>query len=179
MIIFDTETTGLIGNQSLPLAQQPEIIELAMLSLTDDTMEENGRISFFIKPRILPLPPKITDITGITGDMLTDAKSFAAMLPTIQDFLLGEPMIIAHNCAFDIGMLTLELRRLERLTKFPWPPKQICTVEENMDIKGRRMKMTELWEHAFGTPLAQTHRAMDDVVALAEICRWMRGTGKL
>ena len=31
------------------------------------------------------------------------------------------------------------------------------------------MKMTELYQHALNKPLPQTHRALDDVMALVEI----------
>lgn len=179
MIVFDTETTGLIGHASLPIEQQPEIIEFCAIKLDDRTLEEVKRLDFLIKPRILPLPPKITEITGLTADDLKDQPSFARRLPLIQDFFLGEGLCVAHNCAYDIGMMTLELKRLDRLTKFPWPTQQACTVEMNMDILGRRMKLGDLYEHCTGVKLVGAHRAINDVIGLCEIVRWMRKREKI
>jgi DNA polymerase-3 subunit alpha (Gram-positive type) len=179
MIIFDTETTGLVEPASVPLDRQPEIIEFAAVRLDINTLEEQSYISFLVKPKRLPLPEKIVGITGITDDMLKDARSFARHLPTIEMFFLGVPICVAHNCKFDIDMLRLELMRLDRVCKFPWPPQQLCTVEENMDITGRRMRLIDLYEHAIGAKPTTSHRALDDVRTLAEVVRWMRRNNKI
>lgn len=180
MIVFDTETTGLIKSRSLPLAQQPEIIEFCAIKLDNASLEEVGVLNFLVKPRVLPLPAEIIKITGITDDMLTEASSFARHLPHIQDFFLGESLLVAHNCAYDVDMLTLELRRLDRVTKFPWPYQHADTVEMNMDVKGYRLKLGDLYTIATdGKTLDGAHRAINDVRGLCEIVRWMRTQEKL
>lgn len=179
MILFDNETTGLIEHQSRPLAEQPEVIEVACLKLDDETLEEVARFTTFVKPSRLPLPAKIIEITGITDDMLKTAPSFARILPQLTDFFLGERTLVAHNASYDVGMFMLELRRLDRVNKFPWPSNHICTVETNMDVKGHRMKQVDLYKHITGSEPTVAHRAMDDVETLATIVRWMRREGKL
>jgi DNA polymerase III epsilon subunit-like protein len=179
MIIFDTETTGLIGHASVPLPQQPEIIEIGALKLDDATLEERGRISFLIKPKIPELPKKITEITGLTMADLAEAPSFARTLPLITGFFLGERTMVAHNCSYDVGMLLLELRRLDRVHKFPWPTEQLCTVELNMDVKGYRLKLGDLFEIATGRKPEIAHRAVDDCATLAEVVRWMRRQNRI
>ena len=179
MIIFDTETTGLINNPSAPLSAQPEIIEIAAVKLDDETLEQVGAYRTLIKPKQLPLPAIIVKITGITDNTLANERSFARVLPTLTDFFVGERTCVAHNCAYDIGMFSLELRRLDSMAKFPWPHRHICTVETNMDITGRRMKLGELYQHVTGREIEGAHRAMNDVLALAEIVRWMRAGGKI
>ena len=180
MIIFDTETTGLINNPASPLAEQPEIIEIAAIKLDDNTLMEVARFQTLIKPRRLPLPPKIIEITGLTDDQLVGERSFAAHLGKLADFFLGERMCVAHNCAYDIGMFSLELRRLDFMTKFPWPQRHVCTVDANMDISGRRMKLGELYQYVTdGHEIQGAHRAMNDVEALVVVVKWMRKEGKL
>jgi DNA polymerase-3 subunit alpha (Gram-positive type) len=179
MILFDTETTGLIGNASLPLTEQPEIIEVACIRVDDETLEEVGRFDSFVRPSRLPLPAKITEITGITDEMLAGKPTFARVLPLLADFFLGERTLVAHNAAYDVGMMMLELRRLDRVNKFPWPIQHCCTVEMNMDIKGHRMKQGDLYTHVTGQPLQGAHRAMNDVEGLLAIVRWMRTQGKI
>lgn len=180
MIIFDTETTGLINNPSSPLHQQPEIIEIAAIKLDDESLEEVSRYQTLIRPKQIPLPAKIVEITGITDDMLTDQRTFPRILPSLTDFFLGERICVAHNCSYDIGMFTLEMRRLDWMARFPWPSRHICTVEQNMDITGRRMKLGELYKYVTkGKEIEGAHRAMNDVEALVEVVRWMRVEGKL
>jgi DNA polymerase III epsilon subunit-like protein len=172
VIVFDTETTGLIKSKSLPLPQQPHIIEFAAVKL-DPSFEPYKEINFKCNPGI-PLDKIITDITGLTDDDLKDAKPFSAYLNDLVEFFLGERTMVAHNCSFDHDMLQLELARLARTTKFPWPPVQICTVEATAHLEGHRLHMTELYAKAMGKPLAQKHRAMDDVFALVDIVKWCR-----
>jgi DNA polymerase III epsilon subunit-like protein len=85
VIVFDTETTGLIQHPSTPLAQQPEIIEFCGVKLNDDTLAPVGEpLLFLCKPRTPALDPKITQITGLTLDDLKDAQSWAANLPALD-----------------------------------------------------------------------------------------------
>ena len=180
MIVFDTETTGLINNPASPLSEQPEVIEIAAIKRNDDTLEEVARFQTLIKPRRLPLPPKIIEITGITDDQLASERSFAMHVGNLASFFLGERMCVAHNCAYDIGMFTLEMRRLDFMAKFPWPQQHVCTVDANMDILGRRMRLGELYKYVTdGQEIQGAHRAMNDVEALVTVVKWMRKEGKL
>lgn len=179
MIVFDTETTGLIGHVSLPLEQQPEIIELTAVKLDDKTFVLRDSISFLVKPTRLPLPEVIVKITGITDAMLANELPFIRHLDAVTTFFLGERTAVAHNCAYDIGMLELELRRLARVTAFPWPPVQLCSVDLTRDLQGHRLKLSELYEVATGKKMTEAHRSDADVGALIDIVRWMREEGRL
>lgn len=178
MIIYDTETNGLLKHADLPLDQQPGIIELGILKLDDATLEEVGRLSVLVRPKVLPLDPTITKITGITTEMLTPALTFARHLPAMINLFLGERQIIAHNLPFDLGMTLVELRRLDYVTKFPWPPLQTDTTTLASDIPGAshtgRHKQAALYKIAFGTEPPVTHRAIEDAETLAAIVRWLR-----
>jgi len=178
VIVFDTETSGLIGPQNAPLDTQPEIIEFAAIKLDDHFLEEQGRLTFLCKPS-REIVPKITEITGLTNEDLKGQPSFARKLPLVEDFFRGERFCAAHNCGYDIGMMELELRRLNRVRRFPWPTEQLCTVELTTDIKGYRLKLGQLYEIAMGKPMAEAHRAMVDVEHLVEVVRWLRAQGKI
>lgn len=167
MIIFDTETTGLLKQDLLDLDDQPQIIEFAGIKLDDKTFEEKERISFLINPE-KEIPTAITKITGLKTDDFKDEKSFDFYYEKICDFFLGEKYLIAHNIGFDVGMLRVELERIGMLTKFPFPPVQICTVNSTMQIKGYRLNLTSLHQHLFDESLHKAHRAMNDVEALTK-----------
>jgi DNA polymerase III epsilon subunit-like protein len=161
-IIFDTETTGLLLPNRAPLEKQPRIIELGALKI--DHTGEIGSISQLINPDV-EISPTITKITGITQEQLTGMPSFVDFLPQLKEFFTGVDTLIAHNCPFDAGMLTNELLRAG-CEDFPWPPEKICTVQEYLPLFGHRPKLTKLYEKIMGEPLMQTHRALDDVMAV-------------
>lgn len=165
MIVFDTETTGLIDNIAAPLRLQPSIIELFALKL-DEEWNEVDTFSTLIDPGT-KLDEKITQITGLTDEILKGAPRFVQVYPELVDFFLGERIVVAHNLKYDISMLLLELRRIDAETKFPFPPRHICTVEATHHIKGHRMKLHDLYIYLFEEAFEDAHSAEADVRATA------------
>jgi len=166
-VIFDWETTGLPKHRAAPLHLQPKGIEFGGLRLRGGV--EVARLSILLDPGE-PLEPIITKITGLTDEDLRGKPTFEDVLPQLAEFFSGADLALAHNLPFDREILRLELARLGfTLADFPWPKIEVCTVQLNAAAWGRRPKLTELYEHAMGTPLAQTHRATDDCAALAAI----------
>lgn len=176
MIVWDTETTGLPKPESCPLVEQPQIIELAAIKLDDKTLKEKARMEFLCNPKV-PLPEEIKKITHITDNMLRDQPPFISFIPELTDFFLGERTMAAHNLGFDRSLLAFELCRIDMLTKFPWPPHHLCTVEASFGIKNRRLKLVELHEMVTGKPHKDAHRAMADVEALCTVIRWLKKEG--
>ena len=169
-LVYDTETTGLTLPSTAALEAQPHIIEFAVAVVNTDfpTAIVTDEHSWLINPGV-PITDEITKITGLTDADVKDKPTFAQLLPEITKVFLGAQGLVAHNLPFDLDLLTFELRRIGKERAFPYPPQQLCTVAAYHHLKGRRMKMTELYKHVLGKELAQTHRAMDDVRALVEI----------
>lgn len=169
IIIFDTETTGLIANSAIPLKQQPQIIELFALKLDGQTLEDKGEWHslFWVKE----VPEEVVKITSITTEMLRDAPKFAMMVPSLTDFFLGTRRAVGHNLSYDRDMLAIELRRLDLHYKFPWPPLHLCTVEGTENWEGFRLGLSALHEKIFGEPFDGSHRARADVQATARCLR--------
>lgn len=164
-VIVDNETTGLLLPKVADLDKQPHIIELAIARVEDGKIV--AEYDWLIDPEC-EITPEITKITGITNDMVAGKPKFRQLLPQIEDAFGGADFFIAHNAPFDKGMIEVELKRCAR-TGFPWPENIICSVQEYLPMFGRRPKLTELYEKIIGSPLAQTHRALDDVKALVEV----------
>jgi ATP-dependent DNA helicase DinG len=165
--VFDTETTGLTLHPGAHLNKQPRIIEFgcAILSAKDGSVVETANI--LIHPGV-EVSAEITKITGITNEDLVGAPSFAEVLPQIRRLFAQCAGVTAHNLPFDKALMFFELARLE-VEDFPWPEKETCTVGLYKELWGRNVKLTELYEAVTGAKLAQTHRAIDDVMALVEI----------
>lgn len=176
MIAFDTETTGLCNTEAISVEKQPKIIEFAAVKF-DEKFKELDRLEFLCHPGI-EISREITNITGITNDMLKGEKPFSSNLDKLNKFFLGEEILFGHNLAFDVNLLRYELIRLDRLTKFPWPPIQICSIERTMHIRGHRLSLTKLHEHYTKEPHTDgAHRAVNDVLALITCLKHMHKDG--
>ena len=94
-VAFDIETTGL-------KAEQCDILEIGAVRLVDGQVTE--RFQTFINDGVV-VPKKITELTGITGDMLIGAPSCREALGAFKKFC-GNACLIAHNAKFDTGFIT-------------------------------------------------------------------------
>lgn len=174
MLVIDTETTGLLMHPSAPLELQPRCIEFGAARLRPDgsLIDE---LEILIHPG-KPLPAEIVKITGITDGMLDPLMPFWRALPRINAYCLGAKAVVAHNFAFDNGIIGYELQRMPEDERPPmWKgATEMCTVELFKHIWGRRPRLVELYMYAFDTALAQTHRAMGDVRALVAIIQKLK-----
>lgn len=165
-LIFDTETTGLLLPRTADLKSQPKIIEVGIIEIANGKIK--GEHTWLIYPGE-QITEEITKITGLKNDDLVGKPIFADILPELEAVFLGADGLVCHNAPFDVGMLVTELRRLGREFQFPYPPRQLCTVSAYAFLKGHNLKLTDLYKHVMGKELKQTHRALDDARALAEI----------
>jgi DNA polymerase III epsilon subunit family exonuclease len=165
-LVYDVETTGLLIPSAAELTAQPSIIEFAIVEIIDNVIARDA--VWLINPG-KPLTDEIIKITKLTDADLKDKPAFAAVLAEIVEWFVGAHGLVAHNLPFDLNMLVTELKRLGKEFAFPYPPEQLCTVSAFEHLKGRRMKLTELYQSSIGRELKQTHRALDDARALAEI----------
>jgi ATP-dependent DNA helicase DinG len=169
-VIFDTETTGLIQNHSMSLNQQPEVIEFYAAQVELETGKIIREYDTLIKPsrKLSDVPAfgdkkTITQMTGITNEMLEDQPSFKDVADNIRSILLQGEYVIAHNVSFDCEMIDIEYERLKQ--SLMWP-EVICTVEASAYLNGGRLSLTKLHEYLFGTQFKDAHRAKPDCQAL-------------
>lgn len=168
-LVFDTETTGLTLHATAPMERQPKIIEFAGL-LVDLAPPHDAEPTGFLLDPGEPVTEEITKITGINNEMLEGQFRFADRYEDLRRLFASADVLIAHNAPFDVTMMRLELQRLEKEQEFAWPALTVCTVQEFAERYGGRVRMKDLYEDVLGRPLDQTHRALDDVQALVEIC---------
>lgn len=165
--LLDWETTGLTLHPDAALGKQPLPIEFGGVKMDPSTGEIVDELSQLINPGC-EISAEITKITGITNEQLVGQPTFEEFLPTLRAFFTGSTCVVAHNLPFDKAITMHALARL-RVTDFPWPEKELCTVGVYKETWGRNPRLLELYADVMGRPLAQTHRALDDVKALAEI----------
>lgn len=160
VIYFDTETTGLDFTDS-------RIIELAMLIVEDGRIEEYDE---FINVGF-DLPAKITEITGITDEMLiTKGISEASVADDLKRNLTPGTVMIAHNCQFDLLFVYNLLKRHypsqadDIVSSLDW----IDTVTVLKDRKEFPHKLIDAVKH-YGIEEVNFHRAIDDTKALYDV----------
>lgn len=96
--IIDTETTGIDP-------EQDEVIDLALVTLEINGAGEIVKIISAqdgLQEPSIPIPPKITAITGITD---ADVQGMEFKTAIVEDRLHTADVLIAHSARFDIGFV--------------------------------------------------------------------------
>lgn len=164
VIYFDTETSGLDFLSC-------KIIELAMLIDDDGNITEYDEFINIDED----LPSKITEITGITDEMLiTEGISERQVAQDLKDNLTPGTLMIAHNCQFDLAFVYYLLKR-----HFPDEAEDIVsgldwidTVTVLKDRKEFPHKLIDAVKH-YGIEEVNFHRAIDDTKALYNVTQAM------
>lgn len=176
MLATDTETTGLLKPEQTQLHLQPFVTEIYICKF-NDKFEVIDEFDTLIKPPF-PIPEFIQRLTNITNEMVADAPEFIEIYDDLCDFVRGEEIIFAHNASFDTGVIRYELERHDLQYKFPWPSRQLCTVELSEPIQNKRLKLHQLYEIATGKKeIIGAHRAKTDVLAMVECIKWLNQHG--
>jgi DNA polymerase III epsilon subunit family exonuclease len=116
-----------------------------------------------------PVPASITELTGISDQMLAVAPPVASVLPGLLAFAEGT-VLAAHNAPFDLGFLTVASAAAGLI----WPGFAVLdtvrlarhlmvTPDEVPDCKLRTLA------DFFGTPVQPSHRALADARATAAV----------
>ncbi len=99
-VIFDIETTGLDKNTEV-------ITEIGAVKMCGDKVIE--RFSTFVDP-CRHIPSNITELTGITDEMVAGAPLEGEAIEAFLNFCDGAP-VIAHNAKFDTGFIKVAAER--------------------------------------------------------------------
>lgn len=156
-VVVDLETTGLDPYKGC------EIIEIGITEIKNDKITRN--YSRLIKPKE-SIPPFITELTGISNDMVKNEEGIETVLPRFRKFL-GDRIMIAHNAKFDLKFLNYYLRKynLDIIDNY------ICTLEmlkQSKSYKGKNKKLETACEY-YNIVNESAHRADSDTKATAEL----------
>lgn len=160
---FDTETTGLPRSRLSPLEKQPEITELYACHFDDESGKVVDEFDSLFKTR-KSIPPETVKINGIDDEMVKDCKPFSNHCEKVIKFLNHGERVTGHNIRFDIDMVGFEVQRCA-YKGIIFPQKRLCTIEQTMHLRGKRLKLGILHELLFGETFEDAHRAKADVQA--------------
>lgn len=165
IIVYDLETTGLD-------AKTASIIQISGIKVRHDGTKfvEIDKMDHYVNPEV-PIPAKITEITGITDDMVVDKPTEKELFPTIKAFFGDNFVASGFNIAkFDNRFMeALYARQGEEF-------KPICTTDviemarDNVDKKETTDFKLGTIAGLYGADKGLTfHNAMDDVTATARL----------
>lgn len=101
LVVFDLETTGLdIVND--------RIIQLSYIKVHPDGKEE--RESLFVNPK-KPIPPLVSELTGITDEIVKDAPAFEELSSYLAEKFKGCDFAGYNSNHFDVPVLAEEFFR--------------------------------------------------------------------
>ena len=154
-VVVDIETTG-------SWASGDRITEIGAVKIRNHRVVDEWHS--LLNPQRL-IPARITEITGITNAMVSNAPVFSEVADNFMQFM-SDGIFVAHNVNFDYGFIAREYERLERRFRFP----KLCTVA------GMRRRYPGHKSYSLGNlcelyeiELKTHHRALCDARATAHL----------
>lgn len=156
-IVFDLETTGLN-----PAGE--EITEIAAVRVVEGEIRDSFQT--YVNPH-KPIPPEITELTGISDETVADAPDLDKAVPEFLKWAgEGQYPLVAHNAGFDMGFLRTACQRLGIEREFT----SIDTLEMSrlMLPHMHKFKLNILAKELQVGPF-EHHRASEDAAVLGRI----------
>ena len=199
ILVFDTETTGIIPKKSstdeiIPLEQYPSIVQLSFIvydTMTKTIVKSSDHIIDVAK--YMPIPQVTIDVHNITNEI--SIEKGIPIRVAIQDFineLYCCDYLVAHNLNFDNTMINKELERMNLDSNKILQNEKLKRVERYCTMsKGRYLskmdktsptgktyfkspRQYELHEHLFGTVPENLHNSYHDILVCLRIFVKMR-----
>jgi len=153
--IIDIETTGGKPKDS-------KITEIAIYK--HDGEKVLDEYVTLVNPE-MPIPPFISNLTGINDNMVQDAPKFSEIAKKIVEFT-KDTVFVAHNVAFDYGIIRHEFKTLG----FDYRLSHLCTVRASRHVlPGHDSYSLGKLTKALGIALVGRHRAGGDALATAKL----------
>ena len=187
VLVFDTETTGLPKNYSIPAFKQPgnwpHLVSISWALLDTENMKIAATYSSYVVPEGWEIPAEATRIHGITTEM---AKIDGNTLQEVIDLFMSVPcdIIVAHNADFDRNVI---VNAIIHDLGMPFEKEEEifrdgvrCSMKASTDIckimtsRGYKWpKLSELYYHVLKKqiPVEIEHQALYDTLNLVEIIR--------
>ena len=154
---IDIETTGLGPEKS-------KIIEIGAAKYEDRVQKEV--FSTLVNPQIAGIPERITELTGITDDMVKGAPSEAEAMGSLLRFLEGEEVLLGHNIPFDFSFLKVAAGRLGAEFSYRGLDTLVIARLCHPELPGKTLAaMCE----AYGITNEHAHRAYEDACTAAQL----------
>jgi DNA polymerase-3 subunit epsilon len=158
IVFLDLETTGLNVSSD-------RIVELSLLKITPDGREQ--WLTQRINPE-MPIPPKSTEIHGITDMDVADSPTFREVAKRLAQFLEGCDLAGYNSIKFDIPLLAEEFLRTD--TDFNFRRRKYVDVQVIFYRKEQRT-LSAAYKFYCDKVLEDAHSSKADTAATFEILK--------
>tara|TARA_Y100000992_G_scaffold209917_1_gene144015 strand:+ start:378 stop:1007 length:630 start_codon:yes stop_codon:yes gene_type:complete len=177
VLVFDTETTGVVPKFYLPLDKMPYIVQFAFIVYDTDTHETIQMYNKLVKlPENVNIPEGASNVHGILKEHCQkDGIPIARVIQDFRDSYSTADVVVAHNIQFDNRMVMLECERL-KIKNFLVEEISYCTMKNSVKITKiitenklgekyyKSPKLSELHQHFFGYIPKNLHDALTDIL---------------
>jgi len=171
LVVLDLETTG-------TWIEKDRIIEIAIIKIHPDNREEVFESK--VNP-CMPIPPVVTELTGISNDDVKDAPSFTIIASKVVEFI-GDADIGGFNVErFDIPLLQRELS--DAGVKFDMSGRAIFDAQKVYHLHEKR-DLSAAYAFYCQKDLKDAHSALADTratlnILVEQINRYGKGNGHI
>lgn len=157
--IVDIETTG--GR-----AERDRITEIGIVLFDGEKVVKT--FESLVNPQTY-IPYGITELTGITQEIVADAPKFYEVAREVVEMTEGA-IFVAHNVRFDYGFLRAAFKRLG----YNYNRKKLCTVRLTRQVFPglKSYSLSNLIQH-FEIEVEDRHRALADALATTELLQFI------
>ncbi len=155
-VVFDIETTGLS-------AALHRVTEIGAVKIVGG--KEVDRFQTFVNPEC-SIPAKITELTGITDDMVKDAPDFENAFDQFCQFCGKDAILVAHNANFDVGFMRAGAERIGKHFDYTYLDAVPLCRYVFPDMRSVKLNLVA---QRIRLPQFNHHRAVDDAATLSLI----------
>ena len=171
LVFFDVETTGFNADKD------DRIIELAAIQANEGGIIRQEDLLVQL-PEGRSVPDKIVNLTGITDLMLLSGVTDEDCARTFAEMIEGKTLLVAHNAQFDLNFAAfLYVRHMKEHGEWMQAFTRCDYLDTLTVYKDRRAYPHKLANaitaYNLEDRVQNTHRAIDDVLALFEVAKAM------
>ena len=174
LLFIDTETSGLPKDWSAPYSKEgnwPYAVQVAWIIYTKEKKEVK-RANHYINNNDFSIAPSALKIHGLTADFIAkNGESREKVMALLaEDLKQYQPLVIGHFMKFDFHVAGAEFYRARMENPIKVLP-TFCTMLTTTNLvknpQKKYLRLCDLYEQLFATPLRQQHDAMADAEATA------------
>lgn len=158
-VVFDLETTGFSPQHG------DEILSFGAVRVVGDTIMEKEQFYMLVKP-MAPVPQHISELTGITQEMSSDAP---ALIDGLHDFMsfVGGRVLVAHASSHDKAFLNTALWKTSKI-QLTHRVIDTMMLARWLDPQPGNYALDDLL-HSNGIPVTTRHHALEDARMTAQL----------
>lgn len=159
VVVFDLETTGFYPTNG------DEIISFGAVKLCGGELAESETFYSLVNPK-RKIPKAITELTGISNEMVEDAPDLMQVLHDFMEFV-GRRLLIAHAAGHDKQFLNAALWRTSKVN-LNHRVLDTMMVAKWLEPKLEGYSLDELLESCC-IPVTERHHALQDSIMTAKL----------